>query len=203
MAGLVLAERQLPQSASSTFVNKSSSKPSLRTYSKHTLPDTFDRPGKRQRIELPTTHIHSSTESGVQQPSTLASQKKRSISQYFKPASHTRTPSSPQPSIFSSDPIENVKSSPPSSPPQRISPSKTTPRKRPRRRLIARPPLALIKMSGLNAGGSKEQGKFKGKAIGKHDHFFHKSVMFENLLTRLLLQTKAPLIPKILLVLFT
>jgi hypothetical protein len=193
MAGPGLAARQVPQSASSILVHKSSSKPPLKTYSKRALKDTSEPPSKRQRIELPTISVQSTTKSGVL-PSTPTLPKKRSISEYFKPVTHTRAPSSSQSSIFSSDPVQKHIESPPSSPPSPyISPSAAPPKKRARRRLTARPPLTLIKMSGINAGGSKEHGKGKGNAVGMHDHFFHTNPTSEFLLTRLL-QIKAPLI---------
>jgi hypothetical protein len=193
MADSGVAARQAYQSAPSILVHKSSSKPPLRTYSKRALQDTSESPSKRQRIELPTISIQSTTKSGVR-PSTPTLPKKRSISEYFKPATHTRVPSSPQSSIFSSDPVQKHIESPPSSPPSPyISPPAAPPKKRARRRLTARPPLTLIKMNGINAGGSKEHRKGKGNAVGMHDHFFHTNHTSEFLLTYLL-QIKAPLI---------
>ncbi len=165
--------RQLPTPCTSAIlVNKSSSKPSLRTYSKRTLQDISKPPSKRQRIELAKIPVKSTTKSGVQ-PSTPNIPKKRSISEYFEAVTHTRTSSSPHSSIFSSDPVQkNFESSPSSPPSPYTSPSVAPPKKRPRRRLTARAPLALIKMSDINAGGSKEHRKGKGKTVGIGMHVY-------------------------------
>jgi len=185
MAGPSLARQQPPPCDSSILVNKSSSKPPLRTYSKRALQDTSEPPNKRQRIEQSTISVKSTTKSGVP-PSTPVLPKKRSISEYFKPVTHTRTPLSPQSSTFSSDPVQKNVESPPSSPPSQYTSHSTAPRKkRARRRLTARPPLALINMSDLNAGGSKEHQKGKGKPVGMHDRFFHSTRVSERLLTYL------------------
>jgi len=174
--------RQLsPQCASSIRLNNSSSKPPLKTYSKRALQDPSDPPSKRQRIEPTTRFVEKTTKTGV--PAyTPTLPKKRSISEYFKPVAHARTCSSPQSSIFSFDPVQKNVESPPSSPlsPHIISPSVALRRTRTRRRLCARPPLGVIKMSDINAGSSKEHRKGKGKRIGMHDSFL--AVAYPNFL---------------------
>ena len=172
MAGPSLPRQLPPQCASSIRLNNSSSKPPLKTYSKRALQDPSEPSSKRQHIEHPTRSVETSTKSGAP-PCTPTLPKKRSISEYFKPVTHTRTPSSPQSPIFSSDPIQKHVESPPSSPPSpHISPSVTLRKTRTRRRLSARPPLGVIKMSGLNAGGSKEYRKGNSKRVGMHDSSF-------------------------------
>jgi hypothetical protein len=185
MADLSFARQLPPRGTSSIYLNKSSSKPSLKTYSKRSLQYSSAPPRKRQRIELPTTSVECTTKSGVQL-STPTRPKKRSISDYFKAVAHTRTPSSPQSSIFSSDPVKKNVESPPSSPPSpHTSPSVALQKTRTRRRLTARPPLGVIKMSDLNVGGSKEHREGTGKRIGMHNHIFHGNCISELLLTYL------------------
>jgi hypothetical protein len=174
---------RLPVSAPSISVHKSSSTPQQRTYSKGIHQDTSGLPNKRQRIEHLTLPVQSTTNSGVP-PTTPPLSKKRSIAYYFKPVALPKAPSSPQSPIFSSDPVQNVESSPPSSPPSPGIFSSTVPlKKRARRRLVARRPLELINMSDLNTGGSKEHENGNSKAIGMHDYIVHSIPVSEYLLT--------------------
>lgn len=166
MAPLHTTQDSLPRKNSTVQLN-SSSNPHLKTYSKRALQDSYKPPSKRQCVEA-SESINRAIE-GLVQSITPTLPKKRAISDYFKVVTHSNTPSTPQSFVFSSDPVHKDIASPPSSPPlPHAASSAVLPKTRARRRLTARPPLELLIMTDVNAGGSRRRHK------GMHDHSFQR-----------------------------